>query len=97
MGGADFIDAAVEVAPVERREAQLRGHVLATSSAICLRSRRSTPSCWSPGRRHDKISVQSIDQPTYVLGGGADDVLNVNVQIGAGRTAARAVRRTGST
>lgn len=30
----------------------------------------------------DKISVQSTDQPTYVLGGTGQDILNVNVEIG---------------
>ena len=29
----------------------------------------------------DQISVQSIDQPTYVQGGDGEDTLNVNVEI----------------
>jgi len=32
----------------------------------------------------DEISIQSIDMPTYVLGGAGNDTLNVNVQIAEG-------------
>jgi Ca2+-binding RTX toxin-like protein len=32
----------------------------------------------------DVVSIQSIDQPTYMLGGDDNDLLNVNVEIGIG-------------
>jgi Ca2+-binding RTX toxin-like protein len=85
VGGAEFVDVQVAAtAPGAKRSFTITfDNRLGDVPQLLVYDTRLLVAGGSDG---DKISVQSIDQPTYLVGGAGQDSIRINVELGVGGT-----------